>query len=115
MTEGPPEAISLFGDGFAIENRQQIIDFGMRHRAPVISGWPVFAQSGAICTYGPRLTDSYRRLAHYVDRILKGAKPAELPIEQPTTFQLVVNLKTAKTLAITIPPSLLARADDVIE
>ena len=115
MVERPPEAISLFGDGFAIQNRQRIIDFGMGHRAPVISGWPVFAQSGAICTYGPRLTDSYRRLAHYVDRILKGAKPAELPIEQPTTFQLVVNLKTAKTLGIAIPPTLLARADEVIE
>ena len=115
MMERPPEAISLFGDGFAIQNRQRIIDFGIGHRAPVISGWPVFAQSGAICTYGPRLTDSYRRLAHYVDRILKGAKPAELPIEQPTTFQLVVNLKTAKTLGITIPPTLLARADEVIE
>src|SRR5262245_4426079 len=115
MTEKPPQAISLFGDGFAIQNRQQIIDFGMSHGAPVISGWPVFAQSGAICTYGPRLTDSYRRLAHYVDRILKGAKPAELPIEQPTTFQLVFNLKTAKALGITIPPTLLARADDVID
>ena len=115
MTEKPPQAISLFGDGFAIQNRQRIIDFGMSHGAPVISGWPIFAQSGAVCTYGPRLTDSYRRLAHYVDRILKGAKPAQLPIEQPTTFQLVVNLKTAKALGITIPPTLLARADEVIE
>ena len=115
MAGKPPQAISLFADGFAIQNRQRIIDFGMSHRAPVISGWPVFAQSGAICTYGPHLADSYRRLAHYVDRILKGAKPAELPIEQPTKFQLVVNLRTAKTLGLTVPPSLLVRADDVIE
>lgn len=115
MAGKPPQAISLFADGFAIQNRQRIIDFGMSHRAPVISGWPVFAQSGAICTYGPHLVDSYRRLAHYVDRILKGAKPADLPIEQPTKFQLVVNLRTAKTLGLTVPPSLLVRADDVIE
>jgi putative ABC transport system substrate-binding protein len=115
MVSRPPQAISLFADGFAIQNRQQIIEFGMNHRAPVISGWPVFAQSGAICTYGPRLVGSYRRLAYYVDRILKGARPAQLPIEQPTEFQLVVNLKTAKALGLTIPPTLLVRADDIIE
>ena len=115
MAPKPPQAISLFADGFAIQNRQRIIDFGIAHRAPVISGWPVFARSGAICTYGPRLVASYRRLAHYVDRALKGAKPADLPIEQPTEFELVINLKTAKALGLTIPPSLLARADEVIE
>ena len=68
----PPHAISLLADGFAIQNRQSIIDFAMRHRAPVISGWPIFARSGAVCTYGPRLMESYRRLAYYIDRILKG-------------------------------------------
>jgi putative ABC transport system substrate-binding protein len=115
MAGKPPQAISLFADGFAIQNRQRIIDFGMGHRAPVISGWPVFAQSGAICTYGPHLVESYRRLAHFADRVLKGAKTTELPIEQPTKFQLVVNLKTAKALGITVPPLLLARADEVIE
>ena len=76
MAEDPPQAVSLLADGFAVQNRQDIIDFAMSHRIPVISGWPVFAQSGAICTYGPRLTESYRRMAYYVDRILKGAKPA---------------------------------------
>jgi putative tryptophan/tyrosine transport system substrate-binding protein len=115
MAGKPPQAISLFADGFAIQNRQRIIDFGMGHRAPVISGWPVFAQSGAICTFGPHLLESYRRLAHFADRVLKGAKTTELPIEQPTKFQLVVNLKTAKALQLTIPPTLLARADEVIE
>jgi putative ABC transport system substrate-binding protein len=110
-----PQAISLFADGFAVENRQSIIDFAMAHRLPVVSGWPVFAKSGALCTYGPRLTQSYRRLAYYVDRILKGARPADLPIEQPTQFELVVNQRTANTLGVTIPPSLLVRADDVIE
>jgi putative ABC transport system substrate-binding protein len=87
----------------------------MRHRVPVISGWPVFAESGALCTYGPRLTESYRRLAYYADRILKGAKPADLPIEQPTKFELVINLKTAKTLGLTIPQSVLLRADEIIK
>jgi len=115
MAADPPQAISLLADGFAIENRQDIIDFATSHRVPVISGWPVFAESGAICTYGPRLTESYRRLAYYVDRVLKGAKPADLPIEQPTKFELVVNLKTAKVLGITIPQSVETRADRVIE
>jgi len=115
MAAKPPQAISLFADGFAIQNRQQIIDFGIEHRAPVISGWPVFARSGAICTYGPRLVASYRRLANYVDRVLKGAKPAQLPIEQPTEFELVINLRTAKVLGLTVPPTLLSRADELIE
>jgi putative tryptophan/tyrosine transport system substrate-binding protein len=115
MAEDPPPAISVLADGFAIQNRQDIIDFAMSHRIPVISGWPVFAQSGAICTYGPRLTESYRRLAYYVDRILKGAKPADLPIEQPTKFELVINLKSVKALGISIPQPVEARADTVIE
>jgi putative ABC transport system substrate-binding protein len=114
MATNPPQAISIFADGFAIQNRQSIIDFGMRQHAPVFSGWPVFADSGALFTYGPRLIESYRRLAYYVDRVLKGAKPAELPIEQPTLFELVVNLRTAKALGITVPPSILAVADNVI-
>jgi putative ABC transport system substrate-binding protein len=115
MAKDLPQAISLLADGFAIENRRDIIDFATNRRVPVISGGPVFAQSGAICSYGPRLTDSYRRLAYYVDRILKGAKPADLPIEQPTTFELVVNLKSANALGITIPLSVETRADRVIE
>jgi putative tryptophan/tyrosine transport system substrate-binding protein len=115
MTTEPPQAVSLFADGLAVQNRQRIIEFATRQRAPVISGWPVFAQSGALCTYGPRLQDSYRRLAYYVDRVLKGARPADLPIERPTTFELVINLKTAKALGVTVPPSLLVRADEVIE
>jgi putative ABC transport system substrate-binding protein len=115
IDEDQPQAISVLADGFAIQNRQDIIDFAMSRGIPVISGWPVFADSGAICTYGPKLTESYRRLAYYVDRILKGAKPADLPIEQPTQFELVVNLKSAKALGIAIPQAVEARADRVIE
>jgi putative ABC transport system substrate-binding protein len=87
----------------------------MRHRAPVISGWPIFARSGAICSYGPKLSESYRRLAYYVDRVLRGARPSDLPIERPTKFETVVNLKTVKTLGFTVPNSIIVSADEVIE
>jgi len=115
MAKDPPQAISLFADGFAIQYRQSIVEFGMNYRIPVVSGWPVFAKSGAIFTYGPHLASSYSRLAYYADRILKGARPSELPIEQPTKFELVVNLRTAKALGLEMPTSLLLRADEVIE
>ncbi len=115
MAKNAPQAILLFADGFAIQYRQSIIDFALRHRAPVISGWPVFARSGALLTYGPHLASSYQRMAHYVDRILKGARPSDLPIEQPTRFELVVNRRTAKALGLEVPTSILLRADEVIE
>jgi len=115
MGKRPPQAILLFADGFAIQNRQAIIDFALSHRAPVVSGWPIFARSGALLSYGPHLASSYQRLAHYVDRILKGARPSDLPIEQPTRFELVINRRTAKALGLEVPPSILLRADDVIE
>jgi putative tryptophan/tyrosine transport system substrate-binding protein len=92
-----------------------MIDFAGTLRIPVVSGWAGFADSGALCTYGPRLTESYRRLAYYVDRILKGEKPAELPIERPTVFELVINLKAAGALGIEVKPALIARADRIIE
>jgi putative ABC transport system substrate-binding protein len=115
MAADPPQAIIVFPDPVTFGNRRQIIDFANSQRAPVVSGWADFAEAGALCTYGPRLAESYRRLAYYVDRILKGAKPAELPIERPTLFEFVINLQTAKVLGIEVPPSLLARADRVIE
>jgi putative ABC transport system substrate-binding protein len=115
ITAGTSEAIVAFPDPLTIRNRQRIIDYGMARHIPVIGGWGIFAQSGALFTYGPRLTESYRRAAYYVDRILKGTKPADLPIERPTVFELVVNLKTAKALGVTIPQSLLLRADEVIQ
>jgi putative ABC transport system substrate-binding protein len=87
----------------------------MSNRVPAISGWPIFAQSGALFTYGPKLTESYRRLAYYVDRVLKGTKPADLPIEQPTMFEFIINMRAAKALNLIIPPSFLASADKVIE
>jgi putative tryptophan/tyrosine transport system substrate-binding protein len=115
IAAGDPEAIVVLPDPLTIRNRQRIIDFAATRRIPVISGWAIFAQSGALCTYGPRLTESYKRAAYYVDRIIKGAAPGDLPIERPTVFELVVNLKTARALGLTIPPSILVRADEVIE
>jgi putative ABC transport system substrate-binding protein len=115
ISKTPVQAISVFADGFAIQNRQKIIQFANDRRVPVISGWAIFAQSGALCTYGPRLAESYRRLAYFVDRVLKGADPSTLPIERPTKFELIINARTAKALNIAIPQSVLLRADQVIE
>lgn len=115
LDEKSPQALLVLSDGFMVENRSLIINFAMSRRLPVVSGWAVMADSGALCTYGPRLVESYRRTAYFVDRILKGTKPADLPIEQPTVFELVVNLNSAKALGIAIPQSVLVSADRVIE
>jgi putative ABC transport system substrate-binding protein len=115
IASDPPQALAAFSEGFMVENREYVVNFAMSHRIPVVSGWAVMAKAGALFTYGPRLVESYRRTAYFVDRILKGAKAAELPIEQPTVLELVINLGSTKLLGITIPPSLLARADEVIE
>ena len=92
----PPQAIVASSEGFILENREDIINFAMNRRLPVVSGWAVMAKSGALLTYGPRLVESYRRTAYFAGRILRGAKPAELPIEQPTVFELVINLNSAR-------------------
>jgi putative ABC transport system substrate-binding protein len=92
-----------------------LAETALRHRLPYISNLSRQAEAGSLMSYGPDVSDMFRISADYVDKILKGAKPAELPVQQPTKFELVVNLKTAKALGLTIPPSILARADDVIE
>ena len=96
-------------------NGAQIADLALRNRLPTMLFSDQFAKAGGLISYGPNLVVLYRRAAYYVDRILKGAKPAELPIEQPTKYELVINLKTAKTLGLTVPPGLLVAADEVIE
>jgi putative ABC transport system substrate-binding protein len=115
MTRKRAQALFLFGDPFTITHQRQILDFAAKRRLPAISQFRDFADGGALMTYGPDRLDMFRRAATYVDKILKGAKPADLPVEQPTRFALVINMKTAKVLALTIPPSVLVRADQVIQ
>jgi putative ABC transport system substrate-binding protein len=109
------EAVVVFPDALTLRTRERIARFGLEQRMPIVSGWAQFAESGSLMTYGPNLRVSYRRLATYVDRILKGARPADLPVELPTTVELVVNMRTATALGIRIPQPVLARADQVIE
>src|SRR5262249_41927912 len=109
------DAISVAQSAANFANRRLIIEFAAKHRVPAIYAVRESAADGGPIAYGTDFADIYRRTAGYVDRILKGAKPADLPVEQPTKHQLVINLKTAKTLDLTIPQSLLVRADEVIE
>ena len=102
-------AVSLMGD------RRRIADLAITHRLPMVVGAKEYAEAGALMSYGTDYPDLFRRAAAYVGRIFKGAKPADLPIEQPTKFELVINLKTAKALGLTIPQSMLGRADELIQ
>jgi len=112
---GHIEAVLVLMSPLFFRHRAEIVDTALKSRLPTVSGSSQFAADGAVMTYGANLDDMFRQVAPYVDKILKGAKPADLPVEQPTKFELVINLKTAKALGLTIPPSLLLRADQVIE
>jgi putative ABC transport system substrate-binding protein len=115
MIRQHPDALIVLSGDLLFTHRRFILEFAGRNRVPVIYGWREGAEAGALLSYGVDIGDNYRRAAIFVDKILKGAKPADLPIEQPTKFELVVNLKTARALGLTLPPSLLLRADHVIE
>jgi putative ABC transport system substrate-binding protein len=103
------------GSGSAVSNRKFIIQLAAQHHLPAVYPYRFFVTDGGLISYGPDLIDQYHRAAGYVDRILKGEKPSDLPVQQPTKYDLVINLKTANALGLTVPPTLLARADEVIE
>ena len=110
-----PDAVLVVTDALTFLARKRIIDFGTEHGIPMIFEFKEFVELGGLLSYGPSLGDIWRRGAHYVDKILKGAKPDDLPVEQPTKFELAINLRTANALGLAVPPTLLARADEVIE
>ena len=115
MTKDRPESLLVLADTVTVANRRRTVEFAERNRVPAIYEMREFVDAGGLMSYGISLPDQFHRGAFYVNRILKGAKPADLPVEQPTKFDLVINLKTAKALGMTIPQSLLLRADEVIQ
>ena len=113
--KGRAEALYVCSDPLLTTNRLAINTLAIGARLPTMHGFREFAEAGGLMSYGPNFPDLFRRAAEYVDKILRGAKPADMPVEQPTKFDLVINLTTAKALGLTIPEALLARADEVIE
>jgi len=109
------DALITVEDPLTVDYRKLIVDFAAKQQLPALYGLREFVAAGGLMSYGASLADLFRRAAGYVDKILRGAKPADLPVQQPTKFELVINLKTAKALGLTVPPALLARADEVIE
>jgi ABC-type uncharacterized transport system substrate-binding protein len=115
IDKGRVTVLYVIEDPLTYGQRRQIADLAAKNRLPSISAFKESVEAGGLMSYGANLADSFRRAATFVDKILKGAKPADLPVEQPTKFELVINLKTAKAIGVTIPQSLLLRADQVIE
>jgi putative ABC transport system substrate-binding protein len=115
MAKDRPQAVLTFPDALTLSHRDKLAEFSMKQKLPSIFGWREYVEAGGLMSYGPNLEDSFRRLAVYVDKILKGTKPADIPVEQPKKFELVINLKTAKQIGLTVPPNLLVRADRVIK
>ena len=115
FARNPNSGLVILSDPFVVAHRELVMGLAARHRLPAIYPFHYIARAGGLVSYGVDIGNSYRRLAAYVDRILRGAKPADLPVEAPTKFELVVNLKTAKALGLSVPPALLSRADEVIE
>jgi putative ABC transport system substrate-binding protein len=115
MTRARAGALAVLGSAMFFNERRRLVDLAAKHRLPAVYTVKEYVDAGGLMAYGPNLADLFRRAATYVDKILKGAKPADLPVEQPTKFELVINLKTAKALGLTIPQTLLLRADRVIE
>jgi ABC-type uncharacterized transport system substrate-binding protein len=115
MTADRPDALFMITDVVTRPYTRKVLEFAAQHQLPTMFQTSEPMAEGGLLYYGPRIPDMYRRAAYYVDRILKGAKPADLPVEQPTQFELIINLKTAKALGLTVPPTLLILADEVIQ
>ena len=115
MTRERPDALFLVADSLTVANRKRIIDFAATHHIPAMYEISLYVQDGGLMSYGPNMDDLYRRAAAYANRIFKGAKPSEMPVELPTKYEFVIDLKTAKALDMTIPQSMLLRADEVIQ
>src|SRR5262249_2584244 len=111
IAKGQSEALLLLGDPVAFSYRRRILELVAKNRLPAMYTASDYVEDGGLMSYGTNIVDNYRRAATYVDKILKGAKPADLPVEQPTKFEFVINLKAAKQIGLTIPPDVLARAD----
>jgi len=114
-SQASTEAVITMDDFLILFHRPRIVELAMQQKIPVMGEFRAFAEAGALLSYAPSPAAMWRRAASYIDKIFKGAKPADLPVEQPTKFELVINLKTAKVLGLTVPTTLLARADEVIE
>jgi putative tryptophan/tyrosine transport system substrate-binding protein len=115
MAKDRPQAVLTFPDALTLSHRDRLADFATKQKLPSMFGWKEYVDAGGLMSYGPNLANSFRRLAVYVDKILKGTKTADIPVEQPTKFEFVINLKTAKQIGLTIPPNVLVRADKVIK
>jgi putative ABC transport system substrate-binding protein len=115
MTRARAGALTVLPSTMFISERRRLVDLAAKNRLPAVYPLREFVDAGGLMAYGENFADVFRRAATYVDKILKGAKPADLPVELPTKFELVINLKTAKALGLTIPPSVLGRADQVVE
>jgi len=115
MTRAHAGAVTVLANTMFFNERRRLVDLAAKNRLPVVYGAREYVDAGGLMAYGPSITDLFRRAATYVDKILKGAKPADLPVEQPTKFELVVNMKAGKALGIKIPQVVMVRADKVIE
>jgi putative ABC transport system substrate-binding protein len=115
MNKEKPEALLVLADRFFLHHRARIMDYAVQHRLPGVHAYQELVEAGGLMSYGPSYPEMHRRAAYFVDRILKGTKPADLPVERPSKFELMVNLKTAKQIGVMIPPHVLARADRVIK